>query len=234
MINEEIYTKYADALFAIGREDGQLQGQAVSLALRLAIADGVTAGRSLAAEEAATLRQKIERKEHLLLDLQAVLDAATSERDGLRQQLMQMDADAAELSARLSAAEHGWAAAQADADRLALQVVQQPIVIHSNGTGAAVAPTPAHDAAWWADLDSETNDYRISLEAGRRTFRQISKERRLLLAQAVARHIGGGALPLQQEFDAGKPDWMPGGGGLVKSFGITWSELLDLREIAEP
>ena len=144
----------------------------------------------------------------------------------LQGEIAKVDADNADLLRTLKAAHDGWTKAQADADRLALRIAQQPAEIHANGNGAPLAaPTPT-DATWWANLDDETNDWRISLEAGRRTFRQVPKASRLLLAQAVARSIGGGALPMQHEFDAGKPDWMPGGGGLARSFGIVWSELL--------
>ena len=142
----------------------------------------------------------------------------------LQQEIAKVDADNSGLLLRLQKAEQGWAAAQADADRLALQVAQQ-LAAHVNG-GSMAPERPAPAATWFANLDDETNDWRISLEAGRRTFRQVPKASRLLLAQAVARNIGRGALPMQQEFDAHKPDWMPGGGGLAKSFGIVWSELL--------
>lgn len=81
---------------------------------------------------------------------------------------------------------------------------------------------------WWASLDPETNDYRISLDAGRRKFREVPKQQRLLLVQAVARHIGGGQLPRQLEFDTHKPDWMPGGGGLAVTFCCNWSEMLTI------
>lgn len=167
-----------------------------------------------------------------------------AERDGLRQQLAQMDADNAGLTKRCTGLEavvsdviQHHDALQQEIDRLTRENTIAVDTVNSllapatatNGNSAspaAAAPLPA--ATWWSTLDDETNDWRLSLEAGRRTFRQLNKRTRLALAQAVARHVGNGAMPTQPQFDAAKPNWMPGGGGLAVSFGATWSELLKL------
>lgn len=282
MNTDSIFTKYADALLATG-EDGKLHGQAIALALRLAIGDGVNVGRTIAGHEAAVLREKLERQQSGLIDLQAALDDAQedaasarrelttliAERDGLRQQITQMDANISALATDLRVAEserdtlrelcqakkeneemliqqitqmdadnadllNKVHQAQGEIDRLTRQNVIATDTFNSlaadrtNGA-AAVSNVPAPGDAW-ADLDPdpETNDYRISLDAGRRKFREVPKRQRLLLAQAIARRIGAGALPKQSEFDAWKPDWMPGGAGLVTTFGCNWTELLTI------
>lgn len=144
---------------------------------------------------------------------------------GLRSQLAHMDAE--ETARRRAVVE-----LQREVDRLtrentiATDTLNSTLEQHRNGTGAT-----AEAPQWWSALDDETNDYRISLEHGRRKFREVPKPARLLLAQAFARSIGSGALPKQSEFDAHKPDWMPGGGGLVTTFGCSWSELLALSPL---
>lgn len=118
---------------------------------------------------------------------------------------------------------------QREVDRLTRQngIAVDTLNSHLAAVGhvSNVTETPVD---WWADLDPETNDYRISLDAGRRKFREVPKQQRLLLVQAFARHIGGGVLPRQLEFDTYKPDWMPGGGGLAVTFCCNWSELLTI------
>lgn len=244
---EAIFTKFAEALFAIGQEDGQLQGQAIALALRLAVQDAYAAGGALADDLAAIvasqtaivaerdrLRAQLEEAEQELETRRTVGAAWVEEIDRLREQLAAMDADNARLIASLTASDkiqetlyQAIADRDAEIDRLtrenviAVDTLNSTLEQHRNGNGAN--PTPAE---WWMNLDAKTNDYRISLEHGRRKFREVPKPARLLLAQAFARSIGGGALPKQSEFDAHKPDWMPGGGGLVTTFGCNWSELL--------
>lgn len=161
---------------------------------------------------------------------QAVLAALASlqaEREALRQQMVQMDADEAGLRRQLVELPR-------EVDRLTRQNVIATdtfnSLAHTNGAAAVghVSNVTEPRVDWWADLDEETNDYRISLDAGRRKFREVPKPARLLLAQAVARNIGGGALPKQADFDFFKPAWMPGGAGLAVTFGCNWSELLTI------
>jgi len=305
MNTDAIFTKYADALYRIGKQHGALQPQTVDLALRLAIADAstqaqpavqpaghvsnVTDPRTIehACNQIASLNEWLE---HNRLDLyfdgkldtaQAILAALASFEDrlvtaleerrvaeeanrrlrdwlhanvalddtagalddtelvihtitGLRSQLAQMDADETNLRQTINDL-------QREIDRLtrqntiALDTLNSHLAERTNGaapvghvSNVTEPPMPATTGAWWANLDEETNDWRISLEAGRRTFRQLSRPIRLLLAQAVARHIGGGNLPKQSEFDAHKPTWTPVATGLVGAFGCTWSELLSV------
>lgn len=149
---------------------------------------------------AARLRQEIaDLREQVIPEYQAELAKATAEIDRLTR-------------------ENGIAVATFNS-------LREPA---TNGAGPVAESLPAPlQATWWYDnLDEETNDWRVSIEAGRRTFRQVPKGQRLLLAQAVARAIGQGALPKQSDFDAGKPHWMPGAGGLAQAFGCNWAELL--------
>ena len=70
----------------------------------------------------------------------AILDAVRkrdAQIDGLQE--IAMDADNADLTAKLQNATLAWKSAQADADRLALRIAQQPAA-HVNGNGAPPGP----------------------------------------------------------------------------------------------
>jgi hypothetical protein len=167
------------------------------------------------------------------------LTTLIAERDGLRQQLAQMDSDNAGLTRRCTGLEFDVMqqrdALQAEIDRLTRENTIAVDAFNSlsapapatNGNGASQAATPT--GTWWTGLDDETNDWRVSIEAGRRTFRQLNKQTRLALVQAFARHVGNGLLPTQAAFDAARPAWMPGGSGLVTTFGCNWAELLTVQ-----
>jgi hypothetical protein len=156
------------------------------------------------------------------------LTTLIAERDQLRQQMVQMDADEAGLRRQV-------VELQREVDRLTRQNVIATDTFNSlaertNGAAAVghVSNVTEPQFEWWHYLAPETNDWRISLEAGRRTFRQVPRLDRLLLAQAVARHIGGGQMPKQADFDAARPDWMPTATGLVGTFRSNWHDLLAL------
>lgn len=184
--NSDLDTAEA-VLMELGVRDRRMIEQSASIAnLRISLND--------ASEDAASARQE--------------LTALLAERDSLRQQLAQLDADNAGLIAEVDRLTR--------LNSIAVSAVNQQI---TNGTGAAT---------WWANLDDETNDWRISLDAGRRTFRQLSRRTRLLLGRAVALHIGNGQMPKQADFDAGRPAWMPTATSLCGTFGCTWYELPDL------
>lgn len=273
MTGNEIFKKYWEGLLTVSHDVKDVSDAAVALALRLAIADGVTVGRSIEGLEAVTLRQRIERKDAQLLDLQTALDLTTREADGLRQQVMQLDADAASLLRQVRELE-AWKTVAIECNGQAATPSSSPIVVLTDfgapGAGVTlpaaapslpIAAAPAPDGAtartsassvstngmgapasvsWWNDLDTESNDWRISLDAGRRKFRDLPKAQRLTLAQAFLRGLalthGGTAagMPGMADYDDQKPEWMPTGSSLTKTFNCGWSELLDVRQVAEP
>jgi uncharacterized FlaG/YvyC family protein len=94
-------------------------------------------------------------------------------------------------------------------------------------TNDSASPVTTSGAAWRSTLEAESNDWVVSIEAGRRTWRQIPKNQRLLIFQAIARHLGSnGAMPTQAVDDERKPAWMPTGTSIAMGFNCTWSELL--------
>ncbi len=269
MTGDEIFKKYWEALTTVADDVEQVSADAVALTLRLAIGDGVTVGRSIAGLEAVTLRQKLERKDEMLLDLQAALDRAGAEVDGLREQVMKMDADAAELLRQVRELE-AWKTRHWEGNGQSTSS-PTPASTDSGAPGVAatlpaVAPLPliaalparsTHGAGdtssassvfvnrsrgavllqapWWTALDAESNDWRISLDAGRRKFREVPKTTRLAIVQAFLRSLATAqGAPSMADYEDHRPQWMPTGSSLTKTFGCGWNELLDLREVAEP
>lgn len=265
---DDIQAKYMTALSEITADGGWVEWPAVRLALRLAIADGVTVGRTIAGHEAAALGEKLERRQSMLLDLQAALDAALAdaaavreERDSLRQQLAQMDADNADLTQQLKnkdvyiaainnrmvealaaadKAREASVALQAEIDRLTRQNTIavdtfNSLAEHTNGNGAAL------NAGWrdvLTDLTAAQLDFVESLDAGRRRFRDVPKRDRLSIIQSILRHIqratGAEATPAMSAYDQARPAWAPQASGIPVVFGCSWLELptLDPLDVA--
>lgn len=264
MTGDEIFQKYWKALLTVSSDVKEVSDAAVALALLLAVADGVSVGRSIAGHDAAVLQQRLERKDALLLDLQAALDRSAAEVDGLRQQVVNVDADAADLLRQVRELEAWktlqWAQANGQSTSSPTPASTDSGAPGVDATLPAVAPLPpiaaqparsangaggtssasSVPAEWWVNLDAESNDWRISLDAGRRKFRDLPKAQRLLLVQAFLRPLAathGGmvsGMPGMADYDDHRPQWMPSGSGLTKTFGCGWGELLDLREVAEP
>lgn len=194
----------------------------------------------------------------------AVVDSQREQIDGLRQQLAQMDADNADLTKRcgslrielaevmesrdhwldqLAAVTEQRDAAQREIDRLTRENViavdtfntlQEPATIHTNGN----APSRPAPTDWHVFLDDEANDWRISLDAGRRRFGDIPKLARLRIVQAILKgtQIDSGntaAMPTMADYDAVRPPWAPVPSGVTKTFHCAWRDVLDLTEVPE-
>lgn len=171
-------------------------------------------------DTAAAVLKAIRCRDHDLVMAYRDLQAAIGDADQLRQQLAQLDADNAGLIAEVDRLTR--------LNSIAVSAVNQQITNGAAPMGHVSNGANAGAATWWANLDDETNDWRISLDAGWRTFRQLSRRTRLLLGRAVALHIGNGQMPKQADFDAGRPAWMPTATSLCGTFGCTWYELPDL------
>ena len=275
MTTDAIFQKYAIALVDIGADTLKLSGDAVLLALRLAIGDAYDAGSAVAADlvaivaEQATperspadqryaeqlqaqisrlnewlekyapalyhnpdidtaaavlmelgmlrrqISQQIDDKHEDLVSARQELVTLIAERDGLRQQLAQMDADNADLLNKVQQA-------QVEIDRLTRQDV--------NPTPAALPATdwgrnhPAWEALPKADLAVIDQ-----LSSGTTTFRRINKSLRRDLVCRAIRHLAsehGGPLP-SSVWDRNRPLWLPTQGAVnMLSDGGNWSSLL--------
>lgn len=169
---------------------------------------------------------------------QAII-AALRQRDeqisGLQQEIADLLEKASTLGAKLHQAEQGWLAAQADADRLALQVAQQPIAVHvySNGNGAAdMDPTPAAApfAGWgrnhpaWQGLTAPEREELYAVIDGDKSWRRLPKEMRRILAVRAISYLQN---PSMSEFDRQRPQWMPTSKTLSTTLDGKWSNLVN-------
>lgn len=117
----------------------------------------------------------------------------------LTQQLIQMDSDNANLTQRANGAA---------AKPVAVELAELPTKID------------------WSSLDSETNDFRISVANNRRSWREVPKRHRLEMIQCVLSQPTEDGAPMSMPyFNALKPEWMPAANGLPTSFGCSWPEL---------
>ena len=151
----------------------------------------------------------------------AILDAVRkrdAQIDGLQQEIARMDADNADLAAKLQNATLAWKSAQSDADRLALRIAQQPAEIHVNGNGA-VDPTPAPNwnrNHWaWDGLPKADFDVIDQLEAGALSFRKLDKTLRRDLVLRVVRSLAVDGELKVAVYDSRKPAWMPTNGAVT-------------------
>jgi len=209
---------------------------AIALALRLAIQEAHEATLENAQTEMSELRQELamarenyrglrgnlddalDAYEHLTTQLNDTNEDATSarrelttliaERDALRQQLAQLDADNADLTKKL-AAFNGAASMPTPA-------------AHVNGNGATPEPFD-----WKHPISTELADYWESLDAGRRSFRQLDKRIRLDLVQTALASFE--QLPTQAAFNAAKPEWMPSATSICTAFACKWEDLPALK-----
>lgn len=221
------------------------QNEAAMLRQRLAAAEEEIGNRRQAEvdrAQVATLNEWLADEEPALYHdpytdtAQAVL-AAIRKRDeqitGLQREIASLESDVSRLGAKLQAAEQGWAAAQADADRLALQVAQQPIAVHVNGNGAgAVDPTPAaapvtgwgrnHPA--WQGLAAPEREELYAVIDGDKSWRRLPKELRRILAVRAISYLQN---PSMSEFDRQRPTWMPTSNTLSTTLDDKWSNLVN-------
>lgn len=184
-------------------------------------------------DTAAAVLKAIRNREHDLVMAYHDLSSAAAERDSLRQQLAQMDADEAGLRRQV-------VELQREVDRLTRQNVIatdtfNSLAEHTNGNGAAL------NAGWrdvLTDLTAAQLDFVESLDAGRRRFRDVPKRDRLSIIQSILRHIqratGAEATPAMSAYDQARPAWAPQASGIPVVFGCSWLELptLDPLDVA--
>jgi hypothetical protein len=236
MNTDAIFDKYAQALDDISSSvsAGQLSIDAMLLALRLAIQETTDANAALVNDMSAIIanlraqepgeQRQIEQSAKIADLRYALIDAnedATSarrelttllaERDALRQQLAQLDADNADLTKKL--AQFNGAAA-----------VSVAPAIHTNGNSNGTAPAPFN---WKQPISTELADYWESLDAGRRTFRQLDKRIRLDLVQTALASFE--QMPTQAAFNAAKPEWMPTATSICTAFACKWEDMPSLK-----
>ena len=159
---------------------------------------------------------KVTLLERQLAKAESDYDAAQTAKAELMQQLSQLDADNAGLTQRL-------------ASSVTLPSLPPMATLTTNDNGnvhqVAVAEASA-DEIDWSTLSPMADDYRISVEDGRRPWRQVPKEFRLELVQCVLGQKTPDGTPMTMSFfDFIKPTWIPSANGMPITFGCSWSTL---------
>ena len=215
---------------------GYVSLDAVELALRLALDELAESIPSISSTENNRQRHEFERLQinsqlrigELEQELERLQTAANAEVAELRQQIAQMDADNAAMIRRNK--ELADELKQARLDR-------QEIAFHANGNGAASNPPyvlPV-DLPFWAQpqalngLDDEATDWWIGCAAGRHTWRTVPKPVQLRMVRHILSFGPESGAMKMQEFDAIKPDWMPGSGSHTKTLRLSWPQLNDWK-----
>ncbi len=258
MSTDAIFEKYATALGDIGADTRQLSGDAVLLALRLAIGDAYAAGSALADDLAAIVasQQQPDPDQRQQESLQAQIGRlndwlqvhepglyispgdtadATLAALGIRDRriaelLADMDKLQADVDAEIAELQESLGAAQDAFARLPLIDYSQ--ADHANG----VAPNPTTTPEWnrnhpaWDGLSDMQMQTLYRLHIGNLRFRNLSKEDRIDLVGRVLRHLADGGEPVTgPQFDRLKPAWMPTAGAVVLlAESRKWQGLLDL------
>jgi len=189
----------------------------------------------------ATLKSALEDNREDAASAHKELTTLIAERDGLRQQLTQMDADKARMIAHLTTADatidtlhQAITERQHEIDRLTrLNVIAtdtfNSLAERTNGAGANPTTAPgwnrSHPA--WSGLPKADLDVIDQLTSGATTFRKLAKTLRRDLVIRVLRSLAVDGEVKALTYDKRKPDWMPTSGAVVMlSETGRWSNLL--------
>lgn len=218
----------ADAIIAVA---DTLRGQVAKLRTELAAA----------IDERNHLDGELRASQNMMNSAHDEAKANAKDAHELRQQLAQLDADNAALIQRNTALAADLATARS------YFISRQPTNGHDNTGPLSVSAQSAQSAVGtrsvtqWDDealltgLDAATLDYWHGINAGRWTWRKLPKSVRLAMVRHVLSFTETEAPMSMSQFDAFKPNWMPGAGTHPVTFGVTWATLADLRtEIEVP
>ena len=123
--------------------------------------------------------------------------------------------------------------------------ISATITDHPNGTAVSIQPAHAQSAisnqqspinnSMWTDpniltlLDEEATDWWIGCAAGRHQWRTVPKAVQLRMVRHILSFGPESGAMKMQEFDAIKPDWMPGSGSHTKTLRLSWPQLNDWK-----
>ena len=222
---DTIYTRHERALMTVGHAS-----DIVRFSLRLALEElaATQTGDDATIAELGSANLRIME---LQADLERLQTAANAEVAELRQQIAQMDADNAALIRR-----NRELGAALDIATGAAPAVAKPVAVHTNGaTNGAQPPISNLQSTMWDDpnilstLDDEATDWWIGCAAGRHTWRTVPKPVQLRMVRHILSFGPESGAMKMQEFDAIKPDWMPGSGSHTKTLNLSWSQLNDWK-----
>ena len=224
MITDMILHKYLRHLRHMDRV-AVVHLDAVELALRLALDEleqSIASTPSTPPTELATLQAELER-------LQTTADAEVAE---LKQQIAELDTDNAALIRRNKELTDALHIAQ---NGTGLIIKNPPFVPlpHVTADAPSTISNPPISNSMWSDpnmlntLDDIARDWWIGVAAGRHTWRTVPKPVQLQLVRHVLSFGPETGSMKMTDFDAIKPDWMPGSGSHTKTLNLSWSQLND-------
>ena len=214
MITDTILHKYLRHLRYID-QGAVVHIDAVELALRLALDELAASTPSTQSTNGQAERDR---------------DALAAEVHDLRSQLTQLEADNAAMIRRN-------------------KELADALHIAQNGTGLAIKNPPFVDPApsaisnqqspinnsMWSDpatlttLDDIAKDWWIGCAAGRHQWRTVPKPIQLQLVRHIFSFGPETDAMTMRDFDAIKPDWMPGANSHTKTLNLSWQQLNDWR-----
>ena len=228
MITDMILHKYMRHLRYID-QGSIVHLDAVELALRLALDEleqSIASTPSTPPTELATLQAELER-------LQTAANAEVAE---LKQQIAELDTDNAALIRRNKELTDALHIAQ---NGTGLIIKNPPFVPLPHVTADAPSPSTISNQqspisnSMWSDpnmlttLDDIARDWWIGVAAGRHQWRSVPKPVQLQLVRHVLSFGPETGSMKMTDFDAIKPDWMPGSTSHTKTLNLSWSQLND-------
>ena len=232
MISDTILHKYLRHLRYID-QGSIVHLDAVELALRLALeelAESIPSTAHTTADENLIAAQG-RRIMELQADLERLQIATNAEVAELRQQIAQMDADNAALIRRnkeLTDALH------ISANGTGLAIKNPPFVDPAQSSAISNQQSPVNNSMWYGPdmlklLDDEAADWWIGCAAGRHQWRTVPKPVQLRMVRHILSFGPETGAMKMTEFDAIKPDWMPGSGSHTKTLNLSWAQLNDWK-----